>query len=100
LPLFSASATLLLKKSTGAGSYADMARLVWMGRAAGSYLLGFLCYGQRLVLLDASAAYPVMIALTMATVAVFGTALLGEAVSFSKVAGMCLLCLACWLMTR
>lgn len=98
--LFSASATLLLKKSTGPGSYADMAKLVWMGSAAGSYLLGFFCYGQALSRLDMTAAYPVMTALTMATVAVFGTVFLGEAVSLSKVTGMCLLCLACWLMTR
>lgn len=98
--LFSAAATLLLKKSTGAGGLTEIARLLWLGSAAGSYVLGFFCYGQGLSRLDITTAYPVMTAFTMATVALFGTLLLGEAFTWSKLAGMLLLCVACWLMTR
>lgn len=98
--LFSATATFLLKKSSGYASYADVVKLGWLAGAAGSYVLGFFCYGQALSRLDMSLAYPIMTAFTIVTVALFGMQFLGEVVSPSKVAGMVMLCIACWLMTK
>ncbi|MDN4052535.1 SMR family transporter [Massilia sp. YIM B02763] len=98
--LFSATATFLLKKSSGYASFAEIAKLGWLAGAAGSYVLGFFCYGQALSRLEMTLAYPIMTAFTIVTVAVFGMQFLGEAVSPAKAAGMCMLCIACWLMTK
>jgi len=98
--LFSAMATFLLKKSSGHGSYTDIVKLTWLASAAGSYIVGFFCYGQALSRLEMTVAYPVMTAFTVAVVAIFGAQLLGETLSLSKIAGMLMLCAACWLMTR
>lgn len=98
--IFSATATLFLKKSAGYSSYTDITKLAWLGGAVSSYVLGFFCYERALSRFEMSTAYPLMTSFTMMAVAIFGAAFLSENISFSKVLGMLMLCVACWLMTR
>jgi small multidrug resistance pump len=97
--LFSALATYLIKRAMGGAEW-NLARLVWLSGAGGSYVLGFACYALALQRLQMSLAYPVMTGFTMLLVACAGWLVLGESLTPVKAGGMLLLALGAWLLTR
>jgi quaternary ammonium compound-resistance protein SugE len=85
----SAGATFLIKLSHQAG--AGAARYLWLLAACAVYGIGFVCYAQALKRLDISVAYPVMTAMTIATLTAIGTLVLAEALTPAKLLGLGLL---------
>lgn len=98
--LASALATYLLKLSGHHGDGASMARLALMGGAGATYAIGFVFYSFALQRLDMSLAYPVMTGAAMAIVAAIGLAVLGEPLGPWKLAGMLLIALGVFALSR
>ncbi|TFW17783.1 SMR family transporter [Duganella callida] len=97
----SAAATYLIKlSSVYGGNGINLTRLMWLGGAVTTYVLGFVCYSVALQKLQISLAYPVMTAITMALVALAGSVLLQEAMTPTKIAGMLLIASGAFVMAR
>ncbi|MYM26330.1 EamA family transporter [Duganella sp. FT135W] len=87
----SAAATFLIKMSSQTGDGINLARLMWLGGAGSTYVLGFVCYSLALAKLEISVAYPFMTAVTIVMVTLLGSQLLHEALSPMKVLGLLLI---------
>lgn len=98
--LASAMATLLIKLSNQHSIDWNTMRIMFLGAAAGSYALGFVCYSIALQKLDMSLAYPVMTGVAMLLVAGMGVLVLGESLSASKITGMVLIALGAYALAR
>jgi multidrug transporter EmrE-like cation transporter len=98
--LASALASLLIKFANQAGSDWNMVRLGWLGAACAIYGLGFISYSVALQKLDMSLAYPIMTGIAIACVALIGYAVLDEAVTPAKIAGMLLVATGAFLLAR
>lgn len=96
----SALASLFIKFSSQHPADWNFARLAWLGAAVLTYMTGFATYSFALQKLDMNLAYPVMTAVAMAMVAALGFAALGEQLSLSKVAGMVLVALGAFFLSR
>jgi small multidrug resistance pump len=97
---FSALSTYLIKLSGMAGADWNLARLMWLGAAAGSYVLGFGCYSVALQKLQISLAYPVMTAVTMSLVTAIGWMVLNEPLTATKIGGLCLIGAGAFVLAR
>lgn len=97
---FSAVSTYLIKLSGMAGTDWNLPRLMWLGAAAGSYVLGFGCYSVALQKLQISLAYPVMTAVTMALVTGIGCAALSEPLTATKIGGLFLIAAGAFVLAR
>lgn len=98
--LASAMATFLIKLSNNHGADWNVLRIAFMGGAGATYVLGFFCYSVALQKLDMSLAYPVMTGIAMTMVAVLGIAALDEPLSATKVAGMVMIALGAFALSR
>jgi quaternary ammonium compound-resistance protein SugE len=98
--LASALATFLIKLSNGHGVDWNLARIAFLGGAAATYGLGFVCYSVALQKLDINTAYPVMTAFAMAMVAILSVTSLNETMTLSKVIGMVLVALGAFAIVR
>lgn len=98
--LASALATLFIKYANHAGDGLATARLAWLGAACIVYGLGFVSYSVALQKLHMSLAYPIMTGMAMAMVAIIGFVVLDEPMSVSKVAGMVLIALGAFALSR
>jgi multidrug transporter EmrE-like cation transporter len=98
--LASAMATFLIKLSNQHGADWNVLRIAFMGGAGATYVLGFFCYSLALQKLDMSLAYPVMTGIAMTMVAVLGIAALDEPLSATKVAGMVMIALGAFALSR
>ncbi len=96
----SALATLFIKLGQQQGGDWTPARLAWLSAACGAYGLGFICYAIALQKLQMSLAYPVMVSITMALVAITGYFALQEALTASKLGGMMLIALGAFVLAR
>lgn len=97
--LASALATFFLKLS---GQQADdgFLRLAFVGAAGATYVVGFVFYSFALQRLDMSLAYPVMTGAAMAIVATIGFAAMGEPLGTSRLAGITLIALGAFAISR
>jgi multidrug transporter EmrE-like cation transporter len=98
--LASALATFLIKMSNGHGADLNVVRLAFLGGAGTTYALGFVCYSVALQKLDISVAYPIMTGIAMLMVAILGTAVLGESITFGKIVGMVLIAAGAFALVR
>lgn len=98
--LASAGATFLIKVSNQHGADWNIVRLAWLGGAATTYAIGFVCYSVALQRLEMSLAYPVMTGFAMAMVAAIGFAALDEQLTMSKIIGMVLIALGAVFLSR
>lgn len=98
--LASAGATFLIKLSHQGGSSWSLTRLAYLGAACAVYGLGFVCYTITLQKLPMTLAYPLMTAITMATVLLVGYAVLGEAMTPTRMLGMVLIAAGAFALTR
>ena len=99
----SALATYLIKASHLAHqteSFWSINKLVYLGSAMASYGLGFIFYTFALKKLDMSLAYPVMTATTLLIIATVGVLVLNESMGMMKVAGMMLIAIGAFFLTR
>lgn len=98
--LASAGATFLIKLSHGTGEGWSIQRLAYLGAACTVYGLGFVCYTITLQKLPMTLAYPLMTAITMATVLLIGYAVLGEAMTATRMLGMVLVAAGAFALAR
>lgn len=98
--LASAGATFLIKLSHQSGAGWSAGRLAYLGAACLVYGLGFVCYTVTLQKLPMTLAYPLMTAITMASVLLIGYAVLGEAMTPLRMLGMVLVAAGAFALAR
>lgn len=98
--LASALATLLIKLSHQENAGWTLSRLAYLGGASGTYVVGFVCYSIALQRLQISLAYPLMTAFTMLLVMLIGFLVLGENLTFTRMAGAALIITGAFILSR